>query len=115
MPPLQGKQADSEGLYTLTDRGTLLALHGQINNTAVYLQSGEILINRCHAMLQKSPIPYAKLFLEYLKSDRAQALIGSYTGKLKKNCRGCCPLFTPAAIDRFLDSTCLEKLNFVPH
>jgi tungstate transport system substrate-binding protein len=106
------KQADSDGLYTLTDRGTLLAMHGQINNTAVYIQRDENLMNRCHAMLQKSPSPYAKLFLKYLKSDRAQALIGSYSGKLEKNCQGCCPLFTKAKEDEFLDKKCLEKLGF---
>jgi hypothetical protein len=32
------KKADKEGLYTLTDRGTLLANHKELKNTAVYIQ-----------------------------------------------------------------------------
>lgn len=105
-------KSDKESLYTLTDRGTLLAVQDELKNMAVYTQNGEILMNRCHAMLKKNPSANAKLFLEYLKSDRAQSLIGFYAGKKKKNCIGCCPLFTAAKEDNFLQKKCLEKLGF---
>jgi hypothetical protein len=53
-------------------------------------------------MLTSNPKPYARLFLEYLKSERAQELIHQYTGK------ACSPLFTRANQDQFLDNHCLE-------
>lgn len=108
-------RSDKEGHYTLTDRGTLLATKEVLSNTAVYLQNGEILMNRCHAMLQKNPRPYAQLFLDYLKSERAQHLISTYPGKKNKNCLDCCPLFTRASEDRFLDRECLEKQELAPN
>lgn len=107
-------KSDKEGHYTLTDRGTLLATKDQLSTTAVYLQDDEVLMNRCHAMLQKNPRPLAKLFLQYLKSDRAQSIISVYAGKKNKNCIGCCPLFTKAKEDRFLDKNCLEKQGLSP-
>jgi tungstate transport system substrate-binding protein len=95
-------KADREGCYTLTDRGTFLMKEASLLNTAVYIQNENALINRCHAMLQSNPKPYARLFLEYLKSTRAQELIHHYTGK------ACAPLFTQANEDQFLDIHGLE-------
>lgn len=107
-------KSDKEGHYTLTDRGTLLATKAELSNTAVYLQNDEVLMNRCHAMLQKNPRPYAKLFLNYLKSDRAQSIISVYSGKKIKNCIDCCPLFTRAKEDQFLEKECLERHGLSP-
>lgn len=95
-------KAGQEGCYTLTDRGTFLMAKEVLSNTAVYIQNDNTLINRCHAMLQNDPKPYARLFLEYLKSKRAQGLISHYTGK------ACLPLFTQASEDQFIDNNCLE-------
>lgn len=107
------KRADREGLYTVTDRGTLLAVHHELSNTAVYVQDGNTMMNRCHAMLQANASPLAKEFLNYLQSPRAQSLIATYAGK-DKNCILCCPLFTPAKADKFLDAKCIENLGFTP-
>lgn len=107
------KKADDQSLYTLTDRGTLLGIHDDLNNTAVYIQDDEQLMNRCHAMLQKNPSEHAKDFLAYLKSSRAQALIATYAGKNKEDCRDCCPLFTSAKEDQFLERNCLQKMGLV--
>lgn len=96
------KKADKEGCYTLTDRGTFLMINESLSNTSVYLQNDIGFINRCHAMLQINPNPYAMLFLEYLKSERAQELISHYTGKARS------PLFTRANQDQFSDNYCLE-------
>ena len=104
-------KADREGHYTLTDRGTILAAHDKLTNTAVYTQENEQLMNRCHAMLQKNPSIYAKKFLAYLKSTRAQTLISEYAGKNKTPDMICCPLFTPAVQDNFLEKECLAKLG----
>lgn len=109
-PPQALQRADREGLYTLTDRGTLLAARKDLYNTAVYIQDSDKLMNRCHAMLQASPKPLAKKFLDYMRSPRAQALIATYSGK-DKTCTTCCPLFTPAYQDTFVDSECLENLG----
>lgn len=95
-------KADREGCYTLTDRGTFLIQEDSLFNTVVYIQNDSALINRCHAMLQNNPKPYARLFLEYLKSERAQELIHQYTGV------ACSPLFTRANQDQFLDNQSLE-------
>jgi ABC-type tungstate transport system permease subunit len=108
------RKADKESLYTLTDRGTLIAYQTDLQNTAVYIQNGEILMNRCHAMLQRHPTQLAKDFLKYLNSDRAQNIIDTYAGKNQKNCINCCPLFTSAHHDTFLEKNCLEKLGFAP-
>lgn len=105
------KRADQGGLYTLTDRGTLLANRQEVTQLAVYQQESEVLMNRCHAMLGKEANPLAKQFLSYLKSERAQALIANYAGK-DSSCTDCCPLFTPAAYDAFLETECLEKMGF---
>lgn len=107
------RKSDKENLYTLTDRGTLIALQSELSNMAVYVQQSENLMNRCHALLQNNPSPLAIKFLDYLKSPRAQALIATYMGK-NKNCTHCCPLFTPAHEDNFLEANCLEKLGFNP-
>ena len=88
-------KADIESCYTLTDRGTFLMMNALLSNTVVYIQNEQALINRCHAMLQKTPKPSAKDFLDYLKSDRAQNLISRYSGK------ACAPLFTRADQDQF--------------
>jgi tungstate transport system substrate-binding protein len=109
------KRSDKEGCYTLTDRGTLIAMQESLKSTAVYVQNGNELMNRCHAMLQKEPSAYAKQFLSYLKSAHAQALIEHYPGKNKKECVDCCPLFTPAKADKFLQANCLENLGFSPN
>lgn len=107
------KKADNENLYTLTDRGTILAIHEDLKNTAVYIQDDEMLMNRCHAMLQDKPNKYAKEFLDYLQSSRAQALIAKYAGKNKKDCIDCCPLFTSAIEDQFLERNCLQRLGLM--
>lgn len=95
-------KADAEGCYTLTDRGSFLMIKESLSNTAVYIQNDSSLINRCHAMLTCNPKAYAKLFLEYLKSKRAQELISHYRGK------ACLPLFTQASEDEFLEHYCLQ-------
>ncbi len=105
------KIAEQKNLYTLTDRGTLLASHEDLNNTFLYIQEGEILMNRCHALVQKNSSPLALKFLEYLKSERAQKIISEYAGKDKKDCTDCCPLFSPADNDEFLEKDCLKKLG----
>ncbi|HEV8052756.1 MAG TPA: substrate-binding domain-containing protein [Parachlamydiaceae bacterium] len=107
-------KADQQGHYTLTDRGSLLAIHGKLKNTAVYIQHGDNMMNRCHALLQHNPSELAKAFLTYLKSSRAQTLILGYSGK-DKNCVACCPLFTPAHQDQFLDHGCLNRIGLAPH
>ncbi|MBA2727774.1 MAG: hypothetical protein H0U49_06345 [Parachlamydiaceae bacterium] len=107
------RKSDDENLYTITDRGTLLATQSELSNVGVFVQESESLINRCHAMLQNDPSPIAKKFLDYLKSSRAQSLIANYIGK-DKSCIQCCPLFTPAEEDKFLEPNCLEKLGFSP-
>ncbi|MCE2982597.1 MAG: hypothetical protein LW832_03420 [Parachlamydia sp.] len=104
-------KADKEGLYTLTDRGTLIATKDELHQTAVYIQNGEKLMNRCHALLQKEPSQYANMFLNYLKSERAQQIIENYKGKNKADCKTCCPLFTNAKEDVFIEADCLEKLG----
>jgi tungstate transport system substrate-binding protein len=104
------RKSDQEGLYTLTDRGTLIFSQDELHHTAVYIQQGENMMNRCNVMLQNQPSEIAKLFLAYLKSDHAQNIILHYAGK--KDCIECCPLFTPASQDGFLDTECLEKLGF---
>ena len=106
-------KADQQGHYTLTDRGSLLAVHGRLKNTAVYIQHGAEMMNRCHAMLQNNPSEIAKAFLIYLKSPRAQTLIAGYAGK-DKACIGCCPLFTPAQQDQFLGPDCLKSIGLAP-
>lgn len=106
-------KADQQGHYTLTDRGSLLAVHGKLKNTAVYIQNGTEMMNRCHALLQNNPTELAKAFLAYLKSPRAQALVAGYAGK-DKNCVACCPLFTPAKEDLFLGPDCLKRIGLAP-
>lgn len=90
-------QADLKSCYTLTDRGTYLLIEESLSDTIIYLQNSPILLNRCHAMLQSNPKPYARLFLDYLKSARAQNLIARYSGRAGR------PLFTQANEDQFLD------------
>lgn len=104
------KIADKKGLYTLNDRGTLLATHHELKNMAVYVQESNVLMNRCHALLQNNPSEIAKDFLNYLVSPRAQSIISKYSGK-DLNCIDCCPLFTPANTDAFLDVDCLKRLG----
>lgn len=105
-------RADRENLYTLSDRGTLLATNNvhDFKNLTVFVQDSKVMMNPCHAMLQANPSPIAKKFLEYLISERAQALITHYAGK-DKDCTTCCPLYTPASEDRFLDAECLQKIG----
>lgn len=95
------KRADKEGCYTLTDRGTYLMTKELLPNTVVYIQNDHSLLNRCHAMLRYPSRPYAMLFLDYLKSKRAQELICHYKGQSHL------PLFTEACVDEFLDNDCL--------
>lgn len=102
-------KADKENLYTLTDRGTLLAASKDLKNTSVYIQESNELLNRCHAMLQDNPSHYAKLFLNYLKSERGQNLIEHYAGK--NQTKESCPLFTSAKKDQFLEAGCLKRLG----
>lgn len=104
------KIADRKGLYALNDRGTLLATHLELKNLAVYVQESDVLMNRCHALLQNAPSEIAKDFLNYLVSPRAQFIISEYAGK-DFNCIDCCPLFTPANRDVFLDADCLKRLG----
>lgn len=106
--------SDRGEMYTLTDRGTLIANRSGLSRTGVYIQKGPNLMNRCHAMLQNDPSDLALQFLEYLTSDRAQEIIDTYAGKKLKNCSDCCPLFTSARHDDFLKADCLEKLGFEP-
>lgn len=113
--PVQAlKKSDMEGHYTVTDRGTLIASKDELKNMAVYVQNGKTLMNRCHVLLQDEPSELAEQFLDYLKSDQAQNIIAHYAGKKMKNCVDCCPLFTPAKRDEFLQPACLEKLGFSP-
>jgi ABC-type tungstate transport system permease subunit len=79
-------------LYSITDWGTWLSNKDQTSHLDIYSQGGKSLLNHCFALLEKNPSKEAVEFLEYLKSSRAQKLIGDF-GKDTFNGKA---LFTPA-------------------
>lgn len=88
--------ADRDGLYTLTDRGSWITNRTKIKNSVIYIQGGKLLQNPCVALLGKNPSPLAVSFLQYLTSSRAQKLIANYDKQQYGDI-----LFTPAAQPEF--------------
>ena len=79
--------ADAAGAYLLTDRSTLLrqTALGTIHNTTVFIeptQADDVLMNSCYALVPSQPsakyAAEAKLFLDYLFSDKGQQLIAKF-------------------------------------
>mgnify|MGYP000159064452 CR=1 FL=1 len=90
--------ANEKKAYTLSDIGTFLKLKGEgvLNELEILVGKGEELINIYSAYIanpQKYKVNYklAKLFLEFVTSDKGQEIINSY-GKDKFSQ----PLFYPA-------------------
>lgn len=77
------RKADAAGAYLLTDRSTLLrqVSTGAISNTTVFFEptsESDVLMNSCYALCSPTPSQETLGFLEYLFTDRAQGIVGSY-------------------------------------
>lgn len=77
------RKADAAGAYLLTDRSTLLrqVSTGTISNTTVFFEpasESDMLMNSCYALCSPTPSRETLGFLEYLFTDRAQGIVGSY-------------------------------------
>lgn len=77
------RKADAAGAYLLTDRSTLLrqVSTGTISNTTVFYEptsENDVLMNSCYALCSPTPSHETLDFLEYMFTDRAQRIIGSY-------------------------------------
>lgn len=77
------RKADAAGAYLLTDRSTLLrqVSTGTISNTTVFFEpsaESDVLMNSCCALCSPTPSQETLDFLEYLFTDRAQGIVGSY-------------------------------------
>lgn len=98
------RKADAAGAYLLTDRSTLLrqVSTGTISKTTVFFEpsaESDVLMNSCYALRSPTPSQETLDFLDYLFTDRAQGIVGSYGAE------GCgLPLFAAAA-DGFARST----------
>ena len=85
--------SDQHSLYSVTDWGTWLSNKSDLKNSEIYVRGGEILLNPCFALIGKNPSSETLIFLDYLKSERAQKLIAEFG----KNSYGGSALFTPAS------------------
>ena len=77
------RKADVAGAYLLTDRSTLLrqVSTGTISNTTVFFEpnsESDVLMNSCYALCSPDPSRETLGFIEYLFTDRAQGIVGSY-------------------------------------
>ncbi len=85
--------SDQHSLYSVTDWGTWLSNKSDLKNLKIYVRGGEILLNPCFAVVGKNPSLETLIFLDYLKSERAQKLIAEFG----KNSYGGSALFTRAS------------------
>lgn len=75
------RRANDEAAYFLTDSSTFIAERREMPNLKLLFRGGEILANPYHTLFLADPTPGAATahrFGEFLRSDRAQALLRSF-------------------------------------